>query len=258
MATGQRILDRIKAPEARRGVLPLRAFYGREPAMERARNRMYQQLAVALEMGDEVLEEVGARRTVVMLDLTTSVGFVDVAASPLEFLVWRGELETERDEEGTANVRFHTALRLRDLAEGARLNAVKTQSFSGMPGGGGRADVGLYQIDCIRLLGSVKDRMPEEWMFPMLEMVVITGEWLDLRHDPAATVRARRRRRETVDALLASLDCAAACFTYLPWKNVRTRWRAEPGAELAFTMPFSLKNHVRGPMAVTRPPVLPR
>lgn len=248
MATGQNILNRMKGKTDRpRGVLPLAAYYGRGPERERERNRMYNQVRMMMSMPEDEAVIAPPRRAK-MIDFSTHIGFVDVSASPLEYLVWRGDLESPADEEGMGGLRFHTALRMRDLAAGARVNGVKTQSFSGMGGGGGgRVDVSTYQIDCIRLLGRVGEAMPEPWMGPMLEMVVVQDEWLDLRHERGAAA-ARRRREQTLAALLFSLDGAAVTFRYLPAVTMRKRWRQVPD------MPQSLKGHVRGPMAVTRPP----
>jgi len=231
VATGQSILDRMKRSEWS-GALPMIAFYGQEPDRELERNVMYQHIEHVF--GDRVIP---ARRPLKYMDFV-----VDSHSSPLEYLVWRGELETGEDEIGMAGVRFHTALRLRDLCEGSQVNGMKSPSYEGMPGGGGGVnDITAYQLDCARMLASARSAMSKPWIFPLLEMVIVQDQWFDLGEQKAAM--ARRRREQTVVAIRYGLDLAAAAFGSLFPQAVTRRWKEAP------VMPVCLLGHHHGRMA---------
>lgn len=254
MATGQSILDRIRREKAARrpGVLPLIAFYGREAEQEQLRNRFYEVFERAMR-DDVVLPPQPERRALLLLDFDTSIGVLDANASPVEWLVYRGELEADDEEEGMASVRFHAALRFRDMAAGAQVNGMKSPSLSGLGGGGGGAvDISGFQLDCMKHLQRVRTAMPAPWLFGMLEAVVVLDDWLDLRNLRAGAA-AERRRGQTLTALRYALDIAAAHLGYQTGKAPSRRWPDGPPP-----MPASLKGHKRGPLALTRVPVPPR
>ena len=70
------------------------------------------------------------------LDLDDALAVLNANSSPIEFLVSQGELESGGDEEGMGGVRFHTALRLRDLISGAQVKGLKAAAFSEFVSGG--------------------------------------------------------------------------------------------------------------------------
>lgn len=238
MATGQGILDRLKrvrsapATEAKLGVLPLAAFYGREPDREELRNKMYAAVERAMAFrDDEFSKRMGGGKAAhwTLVDLRDAIMVVNAASSPIEFLVSRGEMETGTDFDGMSRMRYHTALRLRDLIDGARVNGMKSPSFAGGGGGGGKAaDIRGYQLDCINLLGRVKKDMPADWVFPMLESVVFMDEWMDLVPDvtsaPKKRAAHRKARAKTLQAIHFALDRAGLSLGYLGEADFRQRW----------------------------------
>lgn len=259
MATGQGILDRLKkaketpASDTKAGVLPLAAFYGRDPEQEWKRDRMYAAVERALAFREENFPEKmrGGRETAwTLVDFQESVVVVNANSSPIEFLVSRGELQGSVDPDGMGGVRFHTALRLRDLIDGARVNGMKSPSFDGGGGGGGgkAADIRGYQLDCMNLLGRVKKAMPASWIFPMLEAVVFMDDWLDLWPDfstaPKRRATQKRQRAKTIKALHFALDITGLTLGYLADLDFKQRWNlAEP------SQPPSARRHTRGSTA---------
>jgi hypothetical protein len=234
MATGQGILDKLKqarveaeyVPPA--GVLPLVAFYGRGEEEDEQRTRMYDMVRRVMRMRDHELLP-NHRAHYMFLFLEDALAVLNANASPIEFLVSRGELESAGDEDGMGGVRFHTALRLRDLISGAQVKPLKAQSFGdAVSGGAGAADIRGYQLDCMKLLGRVRKDMPEAWIYPMVEAIVFMDEWFDLW--PEEDLREerrkllRRQRQKTVNALHYALDRAGATLGYISDQEFTQRW----------------------------------
>ncbi|CCF19113.1 protein of unknown function [Pseudorhizobium banfieldiae] len=236
MATGQGILDRLKrakasADEAPRGVLPLVAFYGRDEEREDMRTRMYQSVSRvmnALDVGDAPKPR-GENSHHLMLDMNDAVTFLNASSSPVEYLVSRGELELEGDDAGMGGMRFHTALRFRDLVNGAQVKGLKSPSLEGTGGGGGVAtDIRGYQLDCINLIGKIRKGMPEPWIYPMMEAVVFMDEWLDLGPERESRAVKRetlaKRRLKTLHALHYALDRTGVVLGYMAEDDFMQRW----------------------------------
>lgn len=241
MATGQGILDRLKRrkqeEEGHRGVLPLRAFYGREEEAENQRRRMYDMVGRAMAMTDldEAAMSAGRGGFTRVVSLGSAIALLDANSSPVEFLVSRGEMETAEDEEGMGGARFHTALRFRDLMEGAQVKSLKSPSLSGGGGGGGTSagDIRGYQLDCMKLVDKLRKGAPRQWVFPLLESTVWKDDWLDLvpKQEPRAAKREARlaERMMTVRGLHYALDCAALSLGYIPEGTFTQRWSRVPG-----------------------------
>lgn len=260
MATGQGILDRLKKrkqeEEEHRGVLPLRAFYGREEDLENKRRRMYEMVERVMAMPDvdedalaSVRQRGGFNRVV---SLGSAFALLDANSSPVEFLVSRGEMETAEDEEGMGGARFHTALRFRDLMEGAQVKSLKSPSLSGTGGGGGTSagDIRGYQLDCMKLVQKLRESMPKPWLFPLLESIVWLDDWLDLvpKQEPRADKREaiRKERMMTVRSLHYALDCAALTLGYIPEGAFTQRWTRAPG------LPPVVRRRMRASTAASR------
>lgn len=246
MATGQRILDRLKQAKERkleseaedvrvepaRGVLPLSAFYGREKEQEELRTRMYDSVARVMAMRDIDLEKIGRpgpHGHYLILDMKDAYAILDASSSPIEFLVSRGEMEFEVDEDGMSGVRFHTALRLRDLINGSQVKGLKSPSLEGTGGGSSSpADIRGYQLDCMNIIGKIRKTMPEPWLYPMLEAVVFMDEWLDLWpvDEPRADKREakRKQRLKTLQALHYALDRTGTTLCYMAEEDFMQRW----------------------------------
>lgn len=237
MATGQGILNRLHKAreeaqqEPKRGVPPLFAFYGRSEEDEDQRNRMYATVARVMKIKDGAELTPGPRAHYLMLDFEDALAILNANSSPIEFLVSRGELESAGDQDGMGGVRFHTALRLRDLIEGAQVKGLKAAAFSeSVSGGPGAADIRGYQLDCMKLIARVRRTMPEAWIYPMMEAVVYLDDWLDLW--PEEDRRAERRkllmkqRMKTISALHYALDRTSAALGYIAEEEFTQRWPA--------------------------------
>ncbi|THK34001.1 hypothetical protein EHS39_33025 [Ensifer sp. MPMI2T] len=260
MATGQGILDRLKRrkveEEEHRGVLPLRAFYGREEEAETQRRRMYDMVERVMSMPDvdedalsSIRQRGGFNRVV---SLGSAIALLDANSSPVEFLVSRGEMEMGEDEEGMGGARFHTALRFRDLMEGSQVKSLKSPSLSGGGGGGGTSagDIRGYQLDCMKLVEKLRKSMPKQWVFPLLESTVWRDDWLDLvpKQEPRADKREalKKERMMTVRGLHFALDCAALTLGYIPEGAFTQRWSRVPG------VPPVVRRRMRASMAASR------
>ncbi|NTD85458.1 hypothetical protein [Agrobacterium tumefaciens] len=247
MATGQSILDRLKkaqlekeqlsaAPLPPAGVLPLIAFYGRDPEAEDLRNRMYAMIDRAMRHVDEELPSNmggGQKANWTFIDFKDAIAVVNANSSPVEYLISRGEMETEMDEDGMAGARYHTALRIRDLLDGAQVKQLRSPSLEGGGGGGGSSagDIRGYQLDCMKLVQMLRTTMEAGWAFPLIEAVVWKDDWLDLVPEKKkASLRGTKakERRKTVIALHYALDRAGLALGYIPEGDVTGRWPEPP------------------------------
>ncbi|MBS4016803.1 MAG: hypothetical protein KGZ68_01080 [Dechloromonas sp.] len=156
---------------------------------------------------------------------------VNEHAGPLEFLVSRNELELLADPAGMGAVRFHTALRFRDLMAGSQVKGFHSPDWSsaGGGGGGGAGNVRAHQIDCMIRVGEIRGSMRKPWMFQLLERVVFHDEWLNLfpdsDPDPKKRGRKTRARQQTVLSLHYVLDVAGMTFGHVTNELVRQRWK---------------------------------
>ncbi|NKW09983.1 hypothetical protein HGG76_11785 [Ochrobactrum tritici] len=58
---------------------------------------------------------------------------------------------------------------------------LKSANLEGTGGGGfGPTDIVSYQVDCRKILQRLKSAIGDEWVYQMLEAVVVMDEWLDL------------------------------------------------------------------------------
>lgn len=255
MASGQGILERLKKAKAqvtidlRAGILPMSAYYGRDPKSEEMRNKMYAAIERAMAFKEPDQDFKGRYHRYALVDLKDAIAIVNSASSPIEFLVSKGELETTADEDGMSGVRFHAAIRLRDLLEGSQVNGIKSPSFSGGGGGGGGKPVDIrgYQLDCMKLMANVKRKMPEPWLFKLLESVVFQDDWLDLlpvedQNEKRAEAK-RKNRQKTIQALHYALDMASLTLGYIGEDDFSQRWSKVPA------VPPSTRRHTRGSTA---------
>lgn len=161
---------------------------------------------------------------------------IDENSGPIEFLVSRGEMESGKDAEGMGGARFHTALRFRDLMRGAQVKGLKSADLESTGGGGmsTAAHISGYQLDCMRLVGKIREGMPKPWVFEFLELVVWRDEWFDLWPEWTGNQVERRKRQEkrekTLRTLHFALDLAALSLGYLEEEEFRRRWKARSPA----------------------------
>lgn len=187
------------------------------------------------------------------IDIAGSIVVMNAGSSPLEFLVSSGEMESGEDEDGMAGVRFHTGIRFRDLVAYAQVNGLKAVNLEASGGGGGPKEVMGYQIDCIRRLAIVRDMVGEDWVYRLLDAVVVKDEWLDLAPESAKSDKRgvkRKQRLKTITALQYGLDKLGSIMGYLMPEDVMTRWpRGAPA------MPLSVRRHILVSTVGARPEV---
>lgn len=227
--TGRGILARLnkikKGDQEKPGVLPLRAFYGRDPEAEFERGRMYRQMAEVMRLPETPRgHHFAAAEGISYVSDKSGLFIVNANSSPLEHLVAKGQMETREDEEGMGGARYHTALRFRELMDGAQVKTIRSPSLEGTGGGGAvsAGDIRGYQLDCMKLVERVKKGM-SPWLFHILEAVVWRDDWIDIKGEPVSKTKMKERRK-TIAALHYALDCAGVALGYLPEPEVTQRW----------------------------------
>lgn len=172
-------------------------------------------------------EEPGMRH-LSYVDMANAIVIMNANSSPVEFLVTNGDMEFGQDEDGMAGVRFHTAIRFRDLVAGAQVKALKSANLEATGGGGlGPADILSYQMDCRKHLARIRKAVGAEWVYSTLEAVVVFDEWLDLWPEPARIDRRgvkRKQRLKTIAALHYGLDVVGERLGYMNWSVFTKRW----------------------------------
>lgn len=169
----------------------------------------------------------------VFVDLGRPV-LVDAAAGPIEFLVSRGELQTELDHPTSASERFHVVRKYRDAMQGAQVKGLRSADWSSTGGGSTLDTIRAHQIDCLRTLSAVRGSMPRPWLADLLERVVWLDDWLDLwpewKPTPAERDKAKASRMKTLKALHFALDCAGKALGIVAEEAFRRRWKASTPA----------------------------
>ncbi|NML73083.1 hypothetical protein HHL25_02980 [Rhizobium sp. S-51] len=175
-------------------VLPLVAFYGREPTLERRRGEFYAAMAKAYgwaewkqrpgkkerEIGGEPGRE-GRPAHITRIGIDQAFP-VDTNAAPLEFLYTKGLLQTRNDAHGSAYRRLSAGLRFRNLLEGSEICGLRAASFEGAGGGSSTGlQPGEYKMECIRFLSVMRGPesaggMPAD-LLSLLEDVVYFDRW---------------------------------------------------------------------------------
>ncbi len=256
--------QRLDRDALRKGILPLSAFYGRDPDFENRRNQFYAAIEKAYERREaSKVPEVDLRagrdgrpaeiasigRERVMPVITNS--------APLEYLFSKGMLQTKDDSHGAAYRRLSAGQRLRSIWEGAQISGLKAANLEGSSGGGAPGRLpGEYKMDCIWWLAQLRgaNQTPglEQSLFSMVEDLVFHDVWLWEKF------RADRRDRVIVK-LLKALDDLSVRFHMMEKRDFNARWypapqtgaeqespdpsldpgREEPSAQTQFEMPLS-------------------
>ncbi len=143
--------------------------------------------------------------------------WANVSCAPLEWLFSYGKLETHLDPEGTHQVRLKSGLAFRSVYEGAQVSPLKAFEFDPMSGiggsGGGGRPVSDHKIDCIMMLGKLKQLRG----FKLLERVLIDGEWIWDKLE-------RFERDRVIERVHRALDDVAVAFKLMDEKAFRRRW----------------------------------
>jgi len=146
------------------------------------------------------------------------ISIVSVDAGLIEQLVATGRIVSPVDPIGTSGARFHVALRLRDLFEGAQVRGLKSPSIGDAGGGAPSSDITAYQLDCMRLIGTIRSAMPKTYMADVLERAVCWDAW-----HPSVPGDLDYR----IKILQCAIDHAGAELGYIPKDSVAQRWSHE-------------------------------
>jgi hypothetical protein len=233
MSAGKALKERLRrvrtGQDLTSGTLPLIAFYGREPAHEEMRRRFYdrcERVFNSTEIDD--MEVAGNRRLVVV---GGKMAIINPDAGLVEKLVAARELATERDSKGMLGIRYHTALKLRELIDGAQVKTMRSPALDREGGGGGfgPGEIRGYQLDCMRKLRRMREQLGawgETNLADLLEDVVCHDAFRDPR--PREIAQADPMPHERMLTLLhLSLDIAASSLGYLDDNSVQQRWNHE-------------------------------
>ncbi len=195
MATGQHILDKLK--KAKEGTV--------DPAPEPTAD------------GRGIFVMSGVK-----------IGIVSKDAGLIEQLVATGRIVSPVDPVGTSGARFHVALRLRDLFEGAQVRGMRSPAIGDAGGGVPSSDITGYQLDCLRMVGRMRAAMPKPYMVDVLEHAVCWDSW-----HPSAPGDLDYR----IKILQCAIDHAGAALHYIPEESVMQRWRHELWQEVRQSAP---------------------
>lgn len=217
------------------GALPLVAFYGREPALERRRGEFYAAMAKAYGWAEWKQRPAKKARAIASEPgrdgrpaHITRIGIdqafpVDMNAAPLEFLYGKGLLQTPRDVHGTAYRRLSAGLRFRSLIEGAEICGLRTASFDGAGGGSPTGlQPGEYKMECIRFLSVMRGPedaggMPAD-LLSLLEGVVYFDRW-------TWEGRKGKQRAMMLDEIRKALDRVSVPLRLMTTSGFDQRWR---------------------------------
>lgn len=219
------------------------------------KNLMKKLAAVRKGRPDDVQIHASSPRSLRAIDIGRPI-FINEASGPIEYLAARSELASDKDVVGMGGVRFHTALRLRELMEGAQIKSLRSPDLEAIGRGSGKAgNIPAYKLDCMAKIADLRNCMPKPWVFEMLIGIVWGDQWHNLKQPEismAPTIgltsaekrkakrkRAeklaskRRARRQTIETLLWSLDVAAVRLGYLDKEFFRLRWGGQPSPQEA-------------------------
>ncbi len=154
---------------SRRGILPMNAFYGRDPKPESRRQQFYGTMATVYgfenwrqqpetEEAQDLKPGYGGRgRDLRKVTQKTAVE-VNANCAPLEYMAEKGWLHSEELEEdqATAMIRFQAALRLRDLIEGSQISTLASPDMDRVGAGGNGLPINDTKVDCIKFLERIK------------------------------------------------------------------------------------------------------
>lgn len=236
--------------------LPLIAFYGREPALERRRGEFYSAMAKTFGWaewkqrpakkeraagGEPGRDGRPAHITRIGIDQAFPV---DTNAAPLEFLYAKGLLQTRDDVHGSAYRRLSAGLRLRSLLEGAEICGLRAASLDGAGGG---SSIGLqpgeYKMECIRFLSVMRGPenaggMPAD-LLKLLEDVVYCDRW---------TWEGRKGKQLAMmlDEIRKALDRVSVPLRLMTKSGYDQRWHRQNARSVSGKSPIGQSVHTKG------------
>lgn len=227
--------ERLQAQRAEKGnlrnrILPLAAFYAREPEFERRRLQFYSDMAKALAEPPSKVEQAvkhssrdGRPAEIASIGLERAMPVITNTA-PLEYLFSKGMLQGKRDAHGAAYRRLSTGLRLRSICEGAEISGLKAANLEGASGGGLPGQLpGEYKMECIKWLGDLRGAFEIAGLaqspFSIIEDLVYHDKWVWEK------VRQDRRERFMLKVHKA-LDELSVRFCMMSQRDFNERWHA--------------------------------
>lgn len=170
------------------------------------------------------------------------VGIVNPNAGLIEQIVSKGLMATNLDQVGMSGARYHIALRLRDLFEGAQVKPMRSPVMSDAGGGGGGAsasDIRGYQLDCMRKIGAMRKAVPGAWLVDFLDSVIRGDTWPGTPRIENDGLRLK--------VLHFAIDHAGAFMGYIDEPTVKRRW-----CHSQWEMDRQLARESRGRLRVAR------
>lgn len=238
MAGPKSLTKRIrKRRRSRRGILPLRAYYGHDPEQEAKRATFYARMArhhdwvdwrkPAPEPEKPSGPGHGGRGRDLRKNIRTSMLVINTNCAPLEHMSEKNMLHDHKTEDqGIAMARFQAGLRIRSLFEGAALSPVASPDLERVGSGGKGAPITDTKVDCMKYLDRIKQRcrpagdlfgLAEPAAFPLMEQLCGHDFWV-WEYWPL-TKRPRRLR-----IIHYGLDCVAAEVGELSDQDFNQRW----------------------------------
>lgn len=221
-------LDRRRA--LRNKVLPMVAFYGREPDFERRRGEFYTAMAKAFGwadwktgavykdgVGDALAGRDGQPLKMRLIGKGTAYP-INENSNPLEHLAFSNLLATDADSPRAGLSRLEAGLRFRDLMAASQISSLKTANLEGASGGMAMGKPpSQHKIEAIHDMIWLRDNIPADDM-KLLEDVVFFDVWIWKK------VRADRRSA-TILRVQRALDRLAVQFRLMTIQEFNVRWR---------------------------------
>lgn len=218
MATGQGILDRLQA---------LKERLEREEAERQPEPAPVEEAVV-----DDVIRA-GAAASHRFVMLGNKAAILNANAALVEKLAASKLLQGEADELGASGARVYVAMRFRSLVEGASVKGMRSVDIGGVGGGSGVVDISSYQLDCMRKVAEVRDRMPSRWLGDFLELAVCRDMWMSLK--------GLEREEHRIKLLQYCLDQAGVTLGYIDARFMEKRWNATAWAGKKKSMPVVIR-----------------
>lgn len=220
---------RLQKESLKKRVMPLVAYYGRDPDFEARRNEFYAQMGKlhkwnrAPRQGPEAPAGRDGRPAQFRVVSRQNVYPVIENTAPLEYLFSKGLLSAKRDETGASARRYSAGQKLRGLIEDAQISGMKTPDLEGASGGGAPGRLpGEYKMDCIIWLsilrGPEADGGLPTAVVKLLEDVVYFDRWV--------WEKAKAERRGVVlMRICMALDLLSVRFRMITQEDFNARWR---------------------------------
>jgi hypothetical protein len=211
--------------------VPLKGFYGRDPAREKARSTMYAAMhmvfglqgwavkASSAPIGDQIGFD-GMPPVIRGIGPKSSIK-VNINAAPFEWMRETGRLQTGIDAPGADRARVQAGEYFRTICEGARVTSLRSPDLGGVGGRSGRpGSLSDHRLDCMAKVNRVKQLIGDSRKATILEQVIVDDVFTHIRDNKGRPIVAG------LEAVRIALDIIALDMNLITARAFRSRWPA--------------------------------